>query len=60
MRGEIAHPAALCAPLLLQVPCAAMLRGLFIADFVYSISIDQVQVHALDDLATPVAIVQLP
>ncbi len=35
-------------------------RGLFIEDFVYSISYGGVLVHSLDDLTTPVAMVDLP
>ncbi len=35
-------------------------RGLFIEDFVYSISYGGVLVHSLDDLTTPVASVDLP
>ena len=34
--------------------------GLFIGDAVYSISTTTVQVHALDDLTTPLATVSLP
>jgi hypothetical protein len=37
-----------------------MERGLFIDDVIYSISTSTVQVHGLDDLATPLAKVSLP
>lgn len=66
-RGEIDHDG------LGVVPCpvrpeepgecnsfAEMRRGLFIEDWVYSISTAGVQVHALDDLTDPIAEVRLP
>ena len=66
-RGEIDHEA------LGTVPCpvrpgevgecnsfADMRRGIFIEDWIYSISTAGVQVHGLDDLATPIAEVRLP
>jgi hypothetical protein len=66
-RGEIDHDG------LVTLPCpirpdepggcssfADMRRGLFIEDWVYSVSTAGVQVHGLEDLATPLAEVRLP
>jgi uncharacterized secreted protein with C-terminal beta-propeller domain len=61
LRAEIDH--GHLAPELCQHGCAhlvEMRRGLFIEDWVYSISSIAVQAHALDDLTTPVATAALP
>ena len=65
LRGTVDHgtpPFVPCPPPYERENCQnyeAMLRGLFIDDVVYSISTAEVQVHALDDLATPLATVPL-
>jgi hypothetical protein len=65
LRGTVDHGAAAfvpCPPPYEFEGCQtyeSMLRGLFIGDAVYSLSTTTLQVHALDDLATPLATVRL-
>ncbi len=64
LRGVVDHGLAIvpCVPPYEFEGCIAyesMRRGLFVDDLVYSISTTQVQVHALDDLATALVTVSL-
>ncbi len=65
-RGEIEHGGESIVPCLPPFEAEgcpvyrSMLRGLFIEDTVYSISTAELRAHALADLATPLATVELP